>query len=180
MPVLIEGVTVLIKRGALFDTYKGGYDQFIYDLQDQSALAVSNDLVRISFEDHASARAYQKLLVERGLKVALINENEPARIDAVLIDQVFGASMTIFWLNYIAIDHAAKPDRYRLPEEINNFSEKITVAATDDELDGRENIRLGQLINEDVGFPSDWERKKQKALALSFMRMSESRSLLEH
>ncbi|CAM3679784.1 hypothetical protein [Polynucleobacter antarcticus] len=111
MPVLIDGVTVLIKKGALFERYKGGYGQFIYDLQDLSTLAIGDDLVRISFEDHDSARAYQRILIEKGLKVALMNEDDPAKVDAILIDQIFGPSMKVYWLNYISLDHAAKADR---------------------------------------------------------------------
>ncbi|CAM3679756.1 hypothetical protein [Polynucleobacter antarcticus] len=64
--------------------------------------------------------------------------------------------------------------------DTNNFREKITVVATDDEMEDREEIRLGLLIKQDIAFPEDWERKKSKALSLDFMRMSEKRSYLDH
>ena len=72
MPVLIEGVSVLIKKGSIYERYQGGYGRFVYDLQDQASLCESDQLVRIGFDTHELARQYLQLLVARGLKIMLL------------------------------------------------------------------------------------------------------------
>ena len=56
MPILIEGVCVLLKKGSVIERYQGGYGQFIFDLQDQSKLIECNDLISIGFNSHEEAR----------------------------------------------------------------------------------------------------------------------------
>ena len=73
MPVLIEGVCVLLKKGAIHQRYQGGYGQFIFDLVDQSKLWSSNELLSIRFDTHAEARQYLEFVAAKGLKVIQIN-----------------------------------------------------------------------------------------------------------
>ena len=72
MPVLIEGVCVLLKKGSVIERYQGGYGQFIFDLHDQSKLCESDGLLNVSFDNHAAARKYLEFLVHRGLKICLL------------------------------------------------------------------------------------------------------------
>jgi len=77
MPVLIEGVCVLLKKGSVIERYQGGYGQFIFDLLDQSKLIESNDLISISFSSHDEARNYLQFIAQKGLKIMMVNEDNP-------------------------------------------------------------------------------------------------------
>ena len=104
MPVLIEGVCVLLKKGSVIERYQGGYGQFIFDLHDQSKLSESNDLISIGFNSHDEARNYLEFLAQRGLKIMLVNEDNPNNTDAMLVDQVFGPSFRVYWLDFIHLN----------------------------------------------------------------------------
>jgi hypothetical protein len=82
MPVLIEGVCVLLKKGSVIERYQGGYGQFLFDLVDQSKLIESNELLSIGFNSHKEARGYLQFIAQKGLKVMLINEEDPHNTDA--------------------------------------------------------------------------------------------------
>ena len=103
MPVLIEGVCVLLKKGAIHQRYQGGYGQFIFDLVDQSKLWSSNELLSIRFDNHADARQYLAFVAAKGLKVIQINEEDPHNTDALLVDQIFGPSFKVYWLNFLRV-----------------------------------------------------------------------------
>ena len=75
MPVLIEGVCVLLKKGSVLERYLGGYGQFLFDLHDQSKLVESNELLSISFNSHEEARSYLQFIAQKGLKIMMINED---------------------------------------------------------------------------------------------------------
>ncbi|MEI7503526.1 MAG: hypothetical protein WCJ61_09600, partial [Paludibacter sp.] len=69
MPVLIEGVCVLLKKGSVIERYQGGYSQFLFDLHDQSKLIESNQLLSMSFNNHEEARNYLQFIAQKGLKI---------------------------------------------------------------------------------------------------------------
>ena len=101
MPVLIEGVCVLLKKGSVIKRYQGGYSQFLFDLHDQSKLIESNQLLSMSFNNHEEARNYLQFIAQKGLKIIKINEDDPHNTDALLVDQVFGPSFRVYWLDFI-------------------------------------------------------------------------------
>jgi len=183
MPVLIEGVSVLLKKGAIHERYVGGYGRFIFDIQDQGGLCVSDQLVRVGFDTHALAREYLQLLAIRGLKIMLLNEENPNNTDAILVDQVFGPSFRVYWLDFIHLDvnlKAKKNNKIKKGELKGYALESITIAATDWELDKKEEVRVVGWNKEEIGFPVNWEYKKSKSMELEFMRMAEKRSSLTH
>ena len=108
MPVLIEGVSVLLRKGSIHERYKGGYAQFLFDLNDYVSFTASNQLLCVSYKTHDEARALLKMLAEKGMRVALINEEDPARTDAVLVDQVFGPSVRVWWIDLIPVSRSRK------------------------------------------------------------------------
>lgn len=183
MPVLIEGVSVLIKKGSIYERYQGGYGRFVYDLQDQASLCESDHLVRIGFDTHELARQYLQLLVARGLKIMLLNEENPNNTDAMLVDQVFGPSFRVYWLDFIHLD--ANPDttqnnKTNRKKTQDRISESITIAATDEEVVIKEEVRVIGWSKDEIAFPSEWEYRKSKSMELEFMRMAENRSSLTH
>lgn len=186
MPVLIEGVCVLLKKGSIIERYQGGYGQFLFDLHDQSKMSESNELISIAFDDHEEARCYLQFLVQRGLKIMLLNEDNPNNTDALLVDQVFGPSFRVYWLDFIHLspnaDSKAMQRNKRRGNAKNKVSnhENIVIAATDREMDEKEEIRLLRWGKEEIAFPKDWEFKSSKSMDLEFMRMAENRSKLTH
>jgi len=187
MPVLIEGVCVLLKKGSVIERYQGGYSQFLFDLHDQSKLIESNQLLSMSFNNHEEARNYLQFIAQKGLKIMLINEDNPQKIDAVLVDQVFGPSCRVYWLDFIHLGanphskarQSSKKQGSRTKNKVGD-DEHIVIAATDQELDEKEEIRLLRWGGEEIAFPKDWEFKTSKSMDLEFMRMAEHRSKLTH
>ena len=187
MPVLIEGVCVLLKKGSIIERYEGGFGQFIFDLHDRSKLIESNDLLSISFNNHQEARSYLQFIAERGLKIMMINEDNPQNADALLVDQVFGPSFRVYWLDFIHLganpQSKARQNRRKLASKTKNKvgdDEHIVIAATDREMDEKEEVRLMAWGKDEIAFPKDWEFKSSKSMDLEFMRMAENRSKLTH
>ena len=187
MPVLIEGVCVLLKKGSVIERYQGGYGQFIFDLHDQNKLIESNDLLSISFNSHDEARNYLQFIAQKGLKIMMINEDNPQNADALLVDQVFGPSFRVYWLDFIhlgANPHSksrqnSKKQGSKTKNKVGD-GEHIVIAATDQELDEKEEVRNLNWGREEIAFPKDWEFKSSKSMDLEFMRMAENRSKLTH
>lgn len=185
MPVLIEGVCVLLKKGSIIERYKGGFGQFMFDLHDRSKLSESNELISIGFNNHEEARNYMMFLVERGLKIMLLNEDNPNNTDAILVDQVFGPSFRVYWLDFIHLSpnpnsKARKKNKSSKGKSKVADNEEIVIAATEKELDEKEEARLMRWGRDEISFPQDWEFKTSKSMDLEFMRMAENRSKLTH
>ena len=181
MPVLIEGVCVLLKKGSVIERYQGGYGQFIFDLHDQSKLSESNDLISIGFNSHDEARNYLQFLAERGLKIMLVNEDNPNNTDAMLVDQVFGPSFRVYWLDFIHLSpNTSNKNKVRSKKQKLSDQEHIVIAATDDEVESKDEAKVNGWSKEEIAFPKDWEFNKSKSMNLEFMRMAENRSKLTH
>ena len=181
MPVLIEGVCVLLKKGSVIERYQGGYGQFIFDLHDQSKLSESNDLISIGFNSHDEARNYLQFLAQRGLKIMLVNEDNPNNTDAMLVDQVFGPSFRVYWLDFIHLSpNTSNKNKVNSKKQKLSDQEYIVIAATDDEVESKDEARVHGWSKEEIAFPKDWEFKKSKSMNLEFMRMAETRSKLTH
>jgi hypothetical protein len=185
MPVLIEGVCVLLKKGSVIERYQGGYGQFLFDLHDQSKLIESNQLLSMSFNNHEEARNYLQFIAQKGLKIIKINEDDPHNTDALLVDQVFGPSFRVYWLDFIHL--GANPHskvrqnnkRSKTKSKVGD-GESIVIAATDQEVDDKEEVRQHGWGRDEIAFPKDWEFKTSKSMDLEFMRMAEHRSKLTH
>ena len=181
MPVLIEGVCVILRKGSIIERYQGGYGQFLFDLQDRTKLCECNDLLSIGFDTHDAARNYLKFLVQKGLKVMLLNEDNPNNTDAMLVDQVFGPSFRVYWLDFIHLSQnpSSKSRRRSKKPQVGN-EESIVIAASDQEVDDKEEVRLHGWDRKDIAFPKDWEFKSSKSMDLEFLRMSQTRSKHVH
>ena len=187
MPVLVEGVCVLLKKGSVIERYQGGFGQFIFDLRDRSKLSESNELISIGFNDHEEARNYLQFIAQKGLKIMLINEDNPNNTDAMLVDQVFGPSFRVYWLDFIRLSpnphRKARQNRSKQGSKTKNKvgdQEHIVIAATEQEVEEKEEARLHGWGRDEIAFPKDWEFKTSKSMDLEFMRMAENRSKLTH
>ena len=179
MPVLIEGVSLLLRKGSIHERYKGGYAQFLFDLNDYVSFTASNQLLCVSYKTHDEARALLKRLADNGMRVALINEEDPSKTDAVLVDQVFGTSVRVWWVDLIPLTRprggASKRARKQGIQE-----ENILIAAAYEEVDEKEELRIKNWDQGEITYPLDWKYENSKSLDLEFLRMAENRSYLNH
>ena len=188
MPVLIEGVSVLLRKGSIHERYKGGYAQFLFDLNDYVSFTASNQLLCVSYKTHDEARALLKMLADNGMRVALINEEDSSRTDAVLVDQVFGPSVRVWWIDLIPVSRSRKikvevkvESKEETKAELKESSqEHILIAATYEETDEKEELRIKNWDQGEIAYPLDWKYESSKSLDLEFLRMAENRSYLNH
>ena len=192
MPVLIEGVSVLLRKGSIHERYKGGYAQFLFDLNDYVSFTASNQLLCVSYKTHIEARGLLKILADNGMRVALINEEDSSKTDAVLVDQVFGPSVRVWWIDLIPISRSRKIKaeiKEKSKEELKRESkegsiepskEHILIAATYEETDEKEELQIKNWDQGEIAYPLDWKYENSKSLDLEFLRMAENRSYLNH
>jgi hypothetical protein len=182
MPVLIEGVSVVLRKGAIYERYQGGYGHFLYELNGHNSLTTCNQLMCIQFDNHEQARGYLKFLTEKGMRIGLMNIPDPLDTDAVLVDQVFGPSIRVWWLDFITLNQRTDITRSnnKTPKKDKALPEKIVVAATNEEMDDREELRLKSWNRDEIAFPEKWDYKESKSFDLEFLRMAENRSFRDH
>jgi len=180
MPVLIEGVSVLLRKGPIHERYQGGYAQFLFDLNGYVSFTACNQLLCVQYKNHDEARALLQMLASKGMRVALINEEDPRKTDAVLVDQVFGTSFPVHWIDLIplvrprVVKDGQKGGKKAVEEE------SIMIAATYDEIDDKEEQRIRNWDKGEIAYPLDWSYEKSSSLDLEFMRMAENRSFRDH
>ena len=179
MPVLIEGVSVLLRKGPIYERYKGGYAQFLFDLNGYVSFTACNQLLCVQYKNHEEARALLQMLASKGMRVALINEEDPRNTDAVLVDQVFGASFPVHWIDLIPL---VRPRVVKSEQgaEKKDSEESILIAATYDEIDEKEELRIRNWDKGEIAYPLDWAYESSKSLDLEFLRMAENRSFRDH
>jgi hypothetical protein len=180
MPVLVEGVSVLLRKGSLHERYKGGYAQFLFDLNDYVSFTACNQLLCVQYKNHDEARALLNFLASKGMRIALINEEDPRKTDAVLVDQVFGTSIPVHWIDLIPLvrPRILKGQKKHGKNEISE--ESILIAATYDEIDEKEELRIKNWDKGEIAYPLDWSYEKSKSLDLEFLRMAENHSFRDH
>ena len=180
MPVLIEGVSVLLRKGPIHERYQGGYAQFLFDLNDYVSFTACNQLLCVQYKNHDEARAFLKALASNGMRIALINEEDPRKTDAVLVDQVFGTSVPVYWLDLIPLVRPRAINGKKRVDKKDSQEESILIAATYDEIDEREELRIKNWDKSEITYPQDWSYEKSKSLDLEFIRMAENRSFRDH
>jgi hypothetical protein len=179
MPVLIEGISVLLRKGPIHERYQGGYAQFLFDLNGYVSFTACNQLLCVQYKNHEEARALLQMLASKGMRVALINEEDPRKTDVVLVDQVFGASFPVHWIDLIPL---VRPRVVKGEQGVDKkvSEESILIAATYDEIDEKEEQRIRNWDKGEIAYPLDWSYEKSKSLDLEFIRMAENRSFRDH
>ena len=179
MPVLIEGVSVLLRKGPIYERYKGGYAQFLFDLNGYVSFTACNQLLCVQYKNHEEARALLQMLASKGMRVALINEEDPRKTDAVLVDQVFGASFSVHWIDLIPLVRPrVVKSELGLDKKVSD--ESILIAATYDEIDEKEEQWIRNWDKREIAYPLNWAYENSKSLDLEFLRMAENRSFRGH
>ncbi len=95
MAVLVEGISVIIRREAIAEKFPGGWDAFVCDVPNRT-LCADDKLTRIGFMSPEDVKAYVEDLERHGL-IYLENENA---IDLVVVDQIRGPTTQCEWIEF--------------------------------------------------------------------------------
>lgn len=95
MAVLVEGISVIVRRDAITQRFAGGWPAFV-DLVPNRTLCTDGLLARVGFMAPADVRAFFELLEAGGLR--FVGEDERC-VDVVVIDQECGPTVPCDWVD---------------------------------------------------------------------------------
>jgi hypothetical protein len=95
MAVLVEGISVIVRRAAISANYPGGWEAFVRETPPNRAFCYDANLARVGFMRPEDVKPYVKCLVRRG-----IARQTPARDgDLVVVDQIMGPTTRCDWVD---------------------------------------------------------------------------------
>lgn len=94
MPITLEFINLIIRKSTLQSKYKGGLEQFIKDIPNQS-FREDNELVRYGCMNSNDLEQFIDLTIERGL----VYEGKETD-DFVIINSYSGSSWEVSWLEH--------------------------------------------------------------------------------
>lgn len=97
MPIPIEFINLIIRKSTVETKYKGGLEQFVMDIPNQS-FREDEDLVRFGCMNSSDLERFIELILERGLEYKEMDTD-----DFVIINTYSGLSWKVNWLehNYV-------------------------------------------------------------------------------
>ena len=99
MAVLIEGISVLVRRDAIQDRFPGGWDAFLAIVPNQT-LCADEHLARVGFMVPSDVGAFVDQLLQNGLRFM---ENDTPR-DIMVVDQVTGPTRQCSWIEFGSVE----------------------------------------------------------------------------
>ena len=95
MAVLVEGISVIVRRSAIDSEYAGGWPGFLSEVPNPT-LCYDDDIVRIGFMEPSEVEAFVRHLERNGLRFL----DEDTAIDIVVVDQQTGLTTGCDWLEF--------------------------------------------------------------------------------
>jgi len=95
MAVLVEGISVVVRKSQIDAIYPGGWGGFVADCPNKS-LCADSDLARVGFMTPADVESYCRRLTDCGL-VFLANDSA---VDLAVVDQIQGPTVKCDWLEF--------------------------------------------------------------------------------
>src|SRR5262245_36984742 len=105
MAVLVEGISVIVRRDSVEARYSGGWDQFVADVPNRTFCADS-EVARIGFMAPDDVAAFIDFLEKRGL--VFLEDGEA--LDFCVCDQQSGPTCECPWVEFGQIEF----DNYRV------------------------------------------------------------------
>lgn len=99
MPVLVEAISVIVRRDAIDRSCPGGWKGFL-SLVPNGTLCMDAQIARVGFMNPIDVRGFAAILVKNGL-TAMTPSNSFA--DFVVIDQHSGPTAPCDWIEYLRI-----------------------------------------------------------------------------
>ena len=97
MAVLIEGLSVVIRRSAIDGRFQGGWEALLAQLPQQT-LCDDGEIARVGFTDSEQCQQFVVALMEAGLEYA--DEVNGMAKDFAVVDQRAGITTLCDWLDY--------------------------------------------------------------------------------
>ena len=103
MAVLIEAISVVLRRTAIERAFPGGWSRFI-DYVPNDTLCADGELARVGFMSPSDVKRFIDSLEQMGLQYI----RDGVAVDLVVVDQQRGPSVPCEWLEYghLSIDEA--------------------------------------------------------------------------
>jgi hypothetical protein len=99
MAVLIEGISVVVRRDAIDSKMDGGWERFKL-LIPNSTFCHDGEVARVGFLDPAEVGGFIELLNEHGLTYIENDNNEAKPIDMIVVDQQRGPVTDCEWIEF--------------------------------------------------------------------------------
>ena len=93
MPVLIEAISVIVRRDAIRDRFPGGWAAFKLIVPNQT-LCLDVDIARVGFMSASDSKAFVETLERQGLRFLVEGKAQ----DIVVVDQIAGPTTECGWL----------------------------------------------------------------------------------
>lgn len=98
MAVLVEGISVIVRRDAINAWFSGGWHQFL-SIVTNSTLCSDEDLVRVGFMSPTDIEAFVRRLEKGGLTFV----RDGQAVDIAVVDQTRGPTMPTEWLEFVRL-----------------------------------------------------------------------------
>jgi len=161
--VIVEGSAIVVRKKAIFENYKGGMAQFLFDIPDDNTLCQDDYLMSFSFKEYHQAKSHYLYIAKQGLKITDFMP-DISYADAILCDQIYGTSNYQSWVSFRfeKIDQNNKVRIAQFYDEDTDYNdtEKMTMAK--------------------IGVPKNWEYEKSMTQMLQYHRMNIYKSFLNH
>ena len=92
MAVLVEGISVIIRRKAIEEKFPGGWEAFVEDVPNET-LCADDELARVGFMSHGDVKAYVQHLEKFGICYL----SQGRAVDLVVGDQLQGPAAPCDW-----------------------------------------------------------------------------------
>jgi len=106
MAVLVEGISVIIRRKAIEEKFSGGWEAFVDDVPNQT-LCADDELARVGFMSPADVKAYVGHLEEFGLCYL----SQGRAVDLVVGDQLQGPATPCDWGQFGHVNVGGDPSQ---------------------------------------------------------------------
>lgn len=93
MAVLVEAISIIVRRDAIAARFSGGWHQFLA-IVPNSTLCFDEDLARVGFMSPPDVEAFVRHLENGGLTFA----HDGQAVDIAVVDQMHGPTMPAEWL----------------------------------------------------------------------------------
>ena len=99
MAVLIEAISVVIRRETIADKYPGGLNQYVEDCPNPRTLCMDEELVRVGFMTGRDASDFIASLEREGFSYVIDDEYD----EIAVVDQFAGIYLPCDWLEFLTV-----------------------------------------------------------------------------
>ena len=100
MAVLVEAISVIVRKKAIDERYEGSWEAFMADLPNKT-YCTDGEIVRVGFMSPEDVEVFVKNLESKGLRFIVDEES----IDIAVVDQLYGPTCKCKWLGYGKLDY---------------------------------------------------------------------------